>query len=113
MKKEEIFSKLRIAGPSNEKKERTKSFNNVFIIRNGEEVAKLYLKSDVLLPTCLLEKFIKVSSNEIDISSLNCGSLPSFTWLWGLKYTGIVLQILQDKDLILLHENNIRGVYSL
>ena len=27
----------------------------------------------------------------------------------GLKYTGIILQTLQDKDMILMLENNIRG----
>ena len=38
-----------------------------------------------------------------------CVSLPGYTWECGLKYTGIHLQTLQDKDLILTLENNIRG----
>ena len=38
-----------------------------------------------------------------------CVSLPGYTWQCGLKYTGINLQTLQDKDMILLLENNIRG----
>ena len=33
-------------------------------------------------------------------------------WECGFKYTGINLQTLQDKDLILTLENNIRGVIS-
>ena len=36
-------------------------------------------------------------------------SLPGYTWQCSLKYTGINLQTLQDKDLILTLENNIRG----
>ena len=39
-------------------------------------------------------------------------SLPGYTWQCGLKYTGINLQTLQDKDMILLLENNIRGGIS-
>ena len=39
-------------------------------------------------------------------------SLPGYTWQCGLKYAGINLQTLQDKDMILLLENNIRGGIS-
>ena len=39
-------------------------------------------------------------------------SLPGYTWQCGLKYTGINLQALRDKDMILLLENNIRGGIS-
>ena len=59
--------------------------------------------------TCFFEKFIKVSVNEFGINPLNCVSLPGYTWQSGLKYTGINLQTLQDKDMILLLENIIRG----
>ena len=39
-------------------------------------------------------------------------SLSGYTWQCGLKYTGINLQTLQDKDMILLLENIIRGGIS-
>ena len=39
-------------------------------------------------------------------------SLPGYTYQCALKYTDIKLQTLQDKDLILLIENNIRGGIS-
>ena len=70
------------------------------------------MKSDVLLLTCVFEKFIKVSFNEFEINPLYCVSLPGYTWQCGLKYTGKNLQIHQDKDMILLIENNIRGGIS-
>ena len=38
--------------------------------------------------------------------------LPGFTYQCALKYTDIKLQNLQDKDLTLLIENNIRGGIS-
>ena len=53
-----------------------------------------------------------MSVNEFGISPLYCVSLPGYTWECGLKYTGINLQTLQDKDLILTLENNIRGGIS-
>ena len=83
-----------------------------FNIKNGAEFTEIYLKSDVLLLACVFEKFIKVSVNEFGINPLYCVSLPGYTWQCGLKYTGINLQTLQDKDMILLLENNIRGGIS-
>ena len=86
--------------------------NRRFNIKNGEELTQINLKSDVLLLACVFEKLIKVSVNEFDINPLYCVSLPGYTWQCGLKYTGIYLQTLQDKDMILLLENNIRGGIS-
>ena len=57
----------------------------------------------------MFEKFLKVSVKEYGINPLYCVSLPGYTWQCGLKYTGINLKRLQDEDMILLLENNIRG----
>ena len=57
----------------------------------------------------MFEKFIKVSINEFGINLPYFVSLPGQTWQCGLKYTRIKLQTLQDKNLHLLIENNIRG----
>ena len=107
-----FFSKSKNKCPDDEEIERTMDVIKRFNIKNGEELTEIYLKSDVLLLACVFEKFIKVSVNEFGINSLHCVSLPSYTWQCGLKYTGINLQTLQDKDMILLLENNIRGGIS-
>ena len=60
----------------------------------------------------MFEKIIKISINEYGINSLYCVSLPGYTWQCGLKYTGTNLQTLQDKDMILLLKNIIRGDIS-
>ena len=112
MKKEDFFSKLKNGSPDDNELERTKEIIKLFKIKNGEELTEKYLKSDVLLLACVFEKFIKVSVNEIGINPVYFVSLPGYTWQCGLKYTGINLQTLQDKDLILLLENNIRGGIS-
>ena len=64
---------------------------------HGEELTQIYLKSDVSLLACVFEKFIKVSVNEFVINPLYCVSLPGYTWQYGLKYSGLNLQTLQDK----------------
>ena len=110
--KENFFSKLKNKCPDAEEIQRTMDIIKRFNIRNGEELPEIYLKSDILLLACVFEKFIKVSVNEFDINALYCVSLPGYTWQCGLKYTGINLQTLQDKDMILLIQKNIRGGVS-
>ena len=64
------------------------------------------------MTTCVFEDIIKVSVNNFGINPLYCVSLLGYTWPCGMKYTGINLQTLQDKDMILTLENNIRGFIS-
>ena len=72
----------------------------------------MYLKSDVLLLTCVFEIFIKVSINELGIKPLYCVSLPGDTWQCGLKFNDIKLQTLQDKDMIFFYLRIISGSYK-
>ena len=112
LKKEHFFSKLKNGYPDDEEIQRTKDIIKRFNIKNGEELTQLYLKSDVILLADVFEKFIKISIEEYGINPLYCVSLPGYTWQCGLKYTGINLQTLQDKDMILVLENNIGGGIS-
>ena len=70
------------------------------------------MKSNVLFLACLFEEFTKVSVNEFGINPLYCVSLPGYTWQCGLKNAGLTLHTLQDKDMIFLLENIIRGGIS-
>ena len=112
LEKEYFFSKLKSVYLSDEDIERTKEVIKLFNIKNVEEPTQTYLKNDVLLLTCVFENFIKVSVNEFGINPLYFVSQPGYTWQCGLKYTGINLQTLQDKDMLLLLENNLRGGIS-
>ena len=60
----------------------------------------------------VVEKFLKKSINEFGIHPLHCVSLPGYTWLCALNFTGINLQTLQNEDMILTFENNFRGGIS-
>ena len=112
LKKEDFFSKLKNKCPDDEEIQRTMDIVKRFNIKNGEELTEIYLKSDVLFLACVFEKYIKISVNEYKINPLYFVSLPGYTWQCGLNYTGINLQTLQDRDMILLLENNIRGGIS-
>ena len=85
--------------------ENIKKFNT----KKGEELTRLYLKSYVLLLRCVFQKIIKVSINKLGINPLYCVSPPGYTRQRGLKYTDILLQALQDQNMILNTEQNIRG----
>ena len=111
MKKEDFFSKIKNDNPTVEKIETTRK-TEMLNIKIGEELTRVFIKSDVLLLTCVFEKFIKVSINEFGVNPLYCVSLPGYTWQCGLKYAGINFRTFQDKDTILLLENNIRGGIS-
>ena len=109
---EGYFSKLKNGYPDDEEIERTNKIIETFNIKNGKELTELYLKTDVILLADIFEKFIKVSINEFGINPLYCVSLPGYTWECGLKHTNIKLQTMQDENMILLIENNIRGGIS-
>ena len=58
--------------PENEDIERTKEIINLFNIKDGVELTKLYCKSDVILLADVIEKFVKVSYGEYGINPLYC-----------------------------------------
>ena len=112
LKKEDFFSNLKNECPDDGEIERTKEIIKLFDIKNGEELTKLYCKSDVIFIADVIEKFVKIKFEEYGNRPLYCVSLPGYTYQCALKYTDIKLQTLQDKDLILLVENIIRGGIS-
>ena len=112
LKKEDLFSKPKNECPDDEEIERTKEIINLFDLKNGEDLTKLYRKSDVILLADVIEKFVKVSFEEDGINPLYCVNLPGYTYQCALKNTDIKLQTLQDKTLILLVESIVRGGIS-
>ena len=58
------------------------------------------------------EAFIKGSIEEYDINFLYCASLPGYTLQWGMEHTDNKSQTFQDKEILLLEENNVRGGIS-
>ena len=112
LKKEDFFSKLKNDFLDDDEMERTKETIKLFSIKDGEELPKLYCKSDVILLADVFEKFVKVSTKEYDTNPLYCLSLPGYTYKYALKYTEInqYTEISINRNLLI--ENNIRGGIS-
>ena len=70
------------------------------------------MKTDTFLLVDVFEKFKEVSTREYGITPLNFVSICISILKCGLNYTHIKLQTLQDKDMTLFLENNIRGGIS-
>ena len=112
LKKEDCFSKLNNKCLDDEEIQKTKEIFEIFETESGEKLTKLYLKSDAILLADVFEKFMKISIEEYENNPLYSVSLPGYTWQCGMKRTDIKLQTLQDKDMILILENNTRGGIS-
>ena len=89
LKREDIFRKLKNKCPDDEEIQRTKKIIKMFDTKIGEELIKLYCKSDVILLADVIEKFAKVSFEEYDINPLYSVSLPGYTYQCALKYSDI------------------------
>ena len=84
-KKEDFFSKLKNGCPSDDEIQETKGIIEIFDIKNGEELTKLYLKSGVILLADVFEKIVKVSTKEYGKNPLYCISLLGHTYQCALK----------------------------
>ena len=62
LKKEDFFNKLKNKCPDDDVIERTKEIIKLFDIKNGEELTKLYCKSDVILLADVIEEIVKQNS---------------------------------------------------
>ena len=111
LKKEDFFSKFKKVILMIKKKNERRNLLKNLILKMEKNYQK-YIQKVTYFCLHVFEKFIKVSVIEYGINPLYCVSLPGYTWQCGLKYIGINLQRLPDKDMILLLENNIRGGIS-
>ena len=102
LKRQNFFSKIKNDYPDDDEIERKKEIIKLFKIKDGEDLTRLFCKSDVILLADVFEKFVKVSTKEYRNNPLYCISLPGHTYQCALNYTDIKLQTLQDRDLILL-----------
>ena len=108
-----MFSKIKIDYPSGIEIERTKQSFILFFFKNGEELTKIFIKSDVLILSYVFEKFLTGSISDFNFNPMYYVFPPGFSRQCGLKYTNINLQTLQDKDMVLLSEKTIRGGLSI
>ena len=88
-------------------------------MKNGQKLSMLYLKIVVPQIADVFKFFFETSILEYSLNHFYSYSLPGYTWKAGLKLINIKLDYIKDtaklasaKHLLLLLENNIRGVIS-
>ena len=96
--KEEYWSTITQTYPSDDDIKRTQELIDKNKIKNGRELAMLYLKMDVLQLADVFENFVESSTREYIINTLYSYSLPGYTWKAGLKLTNIKLDFIKDKN---------------
>ena len=67
MAKQDFFSNLKNKCPRDDDIQRTEEIIKKFVIKNGEEINKLYLESDVVLLADVFENFLKHLLNKRDL----------------------------------------------
>ena len=72
----------------------------------------IYQKLDVLILADVFENFRDLCLKHYEIDPAYCYSAPGLSWNAGLKYTGIELDLLTDKDMLDMFKSGIRGGFS-
>ncbi|XP_050513837.1 uncharacterized protein LOC126889531 [Diabrotica virgifera virgifera] len=83
-----------------------------FDIKNILEYSLLYMKTDIMLLTCIFENFRQKCRGTYGLDPAWYFTMPGFSWDAMLKYTGCKLELLQDIDKIMFIEKSIRGGIS-
>ena len=97
---------------SSEEYEHTKQVWSSFRVTSLGELADLYLKVDVLLLTCVFEKFRAQCLKTHHLDPAQYLTLPSLSWDVMLRYTRVRLKIIKDVEIYTFLERGLRGGFS-
>ena len=107
--KEAFYSKLAMAGVSEENYEHMNRVWAEFGINNLGEYHDLYLCTDVILLANVFEAFRKVCLDNYGLDPAHFYTAPGLAWKACLKKTRIRLELLLDPDMLLMFKQGIRG----
>ena len=98
-----------MCGVSDEDYDHARSVWKEFKIKNMGEYHDLYLLTDTILLANVLESFRTVCMDNYGLDPAYFYTSPGLAWKACPKKTGIVLELLQDNDMLLMFERGIRG----
>ena len=107
-----FFNSLKDCSITDEEYSRPIDAWKVFNIKNLGEYHDSYLKTDVLLLCDVFEKFINVCFKDYKLDPCHYFSSSRFAWDAMLKMTGIKLEKINDIDMYLFLEKEMRGGVS-
>ena len=83
-----------------------------FDMRTLGDYSDLYMKTDIMLLTCIFESFRETCHKTYGLDPGHYYTIPGYTWDCMLKYTGCRLETVQDVDILMFIEKGIRGGVS-
>ena len=111
-KKTSFFSRLKQEKVSDEDFEHAQKVWKAFELKNMGDYHDLYLKTDVLLLSDVMENFRKLCEKNYELDPAHFFTVPGMAWDAMLKMTAIKLDLLEDVDMLLMIEKGIRGGIS-
>ena len=104
-----FYSKLNMSDVSDKNYDHAQKVWKEFEIKNMGEYHDLYLLTDTILLANVFESFRTVCMDNYGIDPAHSYTAPGLAWKACLKKTGIILELLQDNDMLLMFERGIRG----
>ena len=109
--KKEFYSLLYQKDISDKEYEHGKKIFNKYC-KTFKDYLMIYQKLDVLILSDVFENFRELCLKHYEIDPAYCYSAPGLSWNAGLKFTGIELDLLTDKDMLDMFKDGIRGGFS-
>jgi hypothetical protein len=106
--KSKFFSRLNNENISDADYKMAQDVWNTFNMKTMRDYHDLYLKTDVLLLTDVMENFRKVCRANYGLDPLWYYTAPGLAWDALLKLTGVELELICDPDMYLFIERGIR-----
>ena len=111
--KEAFYSRLSGKGISKGDYKHALNVWNVFKMKTFKEYHELYNKTDVLLLADVFENFRNNNLKIYGLDPAHYFTSPGLSWDACLKITGVELELLTDRDMLLMFERCIRGGISM
>ena len=102
--KKDFYSKLNLEDITDEDYMHAQKVWKVFNIKNLGEYHDLYVQSDTLLLADVFENFRDKCIEIYELDPAHFLSAPRLAWQACLKKTGVSLELLTDKDMLLIYE---------